>query len=187
MRSTLRRLIGVTALVMLVGATVLATTAAALTPPPGEGQPASPGTCFFAASTDTVPAGAGTVSITVSVTQLPVVDEAFTVQLFFKGNVVQTHNVPANVQGAPFSFAPITAQVGDTIAVNYILRGVSTYSTSCGSVAGEVITVKAAAVTALAFTGSSSNTMTHVLIALAAIVFGTVLVVGTRRRNHVRA
>jgi len=37
----------------------------------------------------------------------------------------------------------------------------------------------------LAFTGSSSNTSTYVLVGFAAVVVGLILVVGTRRRRQV--
>jgi hypothetical protein len=182
---TVRRLIGMTALAVLVAGTLFATAAGALEPPPGEGQPTSPGACFFGLDS-TVP---GPVTVTVSV--LPTIDEPLTLQLFHNGAVVQS--IVVNPPPAlPISFNPINTVNGDTISVNYILRGVSTYSTGCDSPLGTVVTIQVAGENVavgpsrLAFTGSS-NTTRNALIAFAAIMFGAVLVIGTRRRSSVRS
>lgn len=184
MTRTVRRLIGTTALAVLVAGTVFATGAAALEPPPGEGQPASPGACFFGLDS-TVP---GPVTVTVSV--LPTIDEPLTLQLFHNGAVVQSIVVDPP-PALPIAFDPINVADGDTISVNYILRGVSTYSTGCDSPLGTVVTIRPAGAqvarpAALALTGSS-NTTRNALIAFAAIMFGAVLVIGTRRRSSVRS
>jgi len=184
-RSSVRKLIGMTGLALLVSAGSLAGTAAALQPPPGEGQPASPGGCTFAVS-QTTPSPP---PVVVSVTSLPTVDEPITVQLFINSIVVQSIVVPAQPPAPtlPLLFTQVNLVTGDTIAVNYILRNQSTYATDCIGPGGQtVIRIAPAAAARLAFTGSS-NTMRNVLIAFSAIAIGTVLVVGTRRRNRVNA
>jgi LPXTG-motif cell wall-anchored protein len=56
----------------------------------------------------------------------------------------------------------------------------------CAGAGGEVVIRVRAEAATLAFTGSSSNTPTYVLIGIAAIVLGLVMVVGVRRRASVR-
>ncbi|MFI5047452.1 MAG: LPXTG cell wall anchor domain-containing protein [Acidimicrobiia bacterium] len=171
--------------------TVLATVAfasgaAALSPPKGEGQPASPGVCTFAVAPLAPDGSLQPGSVTVSVTALPTIDESLTVQLFLNGAVTQSRAV-SPPPALPVTFTPINVITGDSIAVNYILRGVSTYSTVCATVEGQTaIRVGGIQAARLAFTGSS-NTSTMVLVAVAAMVLGLVLVVGTRRRRHVNA
>ncbi|HEX5586440.1 MAG TPA: LPXTG cell wall anchor domain-containing protein, partial [Acidimicrobiia bacterium] len=84
----------------------------------------------------------------------------------------------------------VQAGDGDTFAVNYVLRGVNAYTTSCTTVAGEVVvTIRPAGAQAarpLAFTGSNDTTQ-YVLIGAGLLAVGSVLVVGARRRNRVRA
>ena len=50
-----------------------------------------------------------------------------------------------------------------------------------------VINVLGAPAAALAFTGSSSHTITYLLVGAAAVVFGSVLVAGSRRRRSTGA
>jgi len=163
-----------------------ATTAGALSPSPGEGQPASPGTCVFAWSPEGADGGLVPGVVTVSVTQLPTIDEPVTVQLFLNGTLVQS--LPVNPSPSlPIAFNPIDIESGDSVAVNYILRGVSTYSTVCASVGGQAaVRIGGTSASRLAFTGSSS-TSTMVLVAVSALVLGLVFVVGARRRHRVNA
>ena len=163
-----------------------ATTAGALSPSPGEGQPTSPGTCVFAWTPAAADGGLVPGPVTMSVTQLPTIDEPLTVQLFLNGSLVQSRGVnppPA----LPIAFNPINVDDDDSVSVNYILRGVSTYSTVCASVAGQTaVRVQGTQASRLAFTGSS-GTSTMVLVAVTALVLGLVFVVGARRRHRVNA
>jgi LPXTG-motif cell wall-anchored protein len=176
----------VLALSALLASFAFAAAAGALSPPPGEGRPASPGSCVFGITPAAADGAMEPGSVTVSVTQLPTIDEPLTVQLFRNGSVVQSRvvNPPP---GLPVNFNPIDVVAGDTVSVNYILRNVSTYSTVCATVAGQtVVTVRGAQAARLAFTGSS-NTSTFVLVGVAALVLGLVFVVGSRRRHRVSA
>jgi LPXTG-motif cell wall-anchored protein len=187
-RSWARRSIGVVAVAAIALTVVCASAASALSPAPGEGQPASPGICVWAFTPAAADGGMEPGSVSVSITSLPTIDESLTVQLFLDGNVVQSR-VVTPPPGLPVDFAPITVADGDSVSVNYILRSVSTYSTVCATVGGEsVVRVRAlgAQASRLAFTGSS-HTSTMVLVAVAALVLGLVLVVGARRRRHVNA
>ena len=181
-----RRLIAVLALSTLLVMVVLASSAVALTPPPGQGRPASPGVCQFAIAPVDATGAVGPGSVTVSVIALPTIDESLLVQLFVNGSVAQSRSVTPP-PALPVVFAPITVVTGDTISANYILRGVSTYSTVCATASGQtVVRVGGAQATRLAFTGSS-NTSTMVLVAVSALALGTVFLVGARRRRGVNA
>lgn len=184
MAGIVRRSIVVTALSALLATVALAAPAGALEPPPGEGEPASPGLCVFAITPVDATGAVVPGPVTVSVTSLPTIDETLQVQLFLNGVVVQTRVVtPPPV--LPITFAPIDVVEGDSISVNYILRGVSTYSTVCAIVAGQsVVRVGGIQATRLAFTGSS-NTTTMLLVAVSVLVVGFVFVVGARRRQRV--
>ena len=186
-RSWTRRL-AMVVLPAVVLAIASSTAAGALSPPPGEGQPASPGTCVFAFAPAAADGAMQPGSVTVSVTALPTIDEALTVQLFLDGAVVQSR-VVSPPPSLPVVFTPINVVDGDSVSVNYILRDQSTYSTVCATVAGETVVrvrVLGAQASRLAFTGSS-NTTTTVLVGVAAIVLGLVLVVGARRRRRVHS
>src|SRR5262249_7020801 len=71
MRNWARKSIGALALSALLGCFAGAAAAGALSPPPGEGQPASPGTCVFAFTPVAADGGIEPGSVTVRVTQLP--------------------------------------------------------------------------------------------------------------------
>jgi LPXTG-motif cell wall-anchored protein len=90
--------------------------------------------------------------------------------------------------GGTFSFANISVASANTpVQVGFTFGNKNAYTAVCVDALGSTeIRVKAEAATALAFTGSSSNTPTYVLVGIAAIVIGLVMVVGVRRRASVR-
>jgi hypothetical protein len=181
-----RKLIGVTAMTLLVATFGVAGAAAAVEP--GEGAPPDPG-CNFSVLPQTpdgqVPPGATEVSIVVSGTIGGEFDGA-EVSLVLNG-VVGTAQ-PVDATGG-FSFGPLTIPVPSDVSVSYSYGNENFYTNFCLGPGGtSVVRVVAGAVAArgpLAFTGSS-GTASNVLIALAAIALGTVLVVATRRRSRVK-
>jgi LPXTG-motif cell wall-anchored protein len=155
------------------GAGAQTTTTTATAPP-------SPGPCTFSVTPSTIAAN-GT-SVTVSGTA-PV---GVTVQVFVNGAAVAGKSavVPA---GGAFSFT-VTANINDNVSVNYTYGNKNAYTTGCATALGETVVkvLQASGSTALPFTGSSDTT-NMLLIAGFALVVGTVLVVGGRRRSAVRS
>ncbi|MET0421419.1 MAG: hypothetical protein ABW073_06920 [Acidimicrobiia bacterium] len=91
-----------------------------------------------------------------------------------------------------FTFGPQDIPVPVDISISYTYGNTNAYSDVCPDPGGQsVVRVRvagevAARARALAFTGSSDTTR-NVLIGFAALMLGTVLVVGTRRRKHANA
>lgn len=86
-----------------------------------------------------------------------------------------------------FSFPGINVPSAQTaISANYTYGDGNAYTTICADPAGTVVLRVKAEAAALAFTGSSSNTGTYVLVGVAAIVLGLVMLVGVKRRASVR-
>jgi LPXTG-motif cell wall-anchored protein len=178
----------------VVAVLALASSAGALVavdPDPSTPAP-SPGPCVF----NVTPTGSTTFPVIGAVVS-GTAPAGVTAILFLDG-VPQgvTQNSPQLVgAGGTFSFPNVTVASSSTaITVNYTYAGSpaqgygpkNAYTTICASPLGDVvIRVKAEAAT-LAFTGSSSNTPTYVLVGFAAIVLGLVMVVGVRRRASVR-
>jgi len=176
----MKKILGVAA-AGLVAVLALASSAAAVETVPGEGgvAPTSPGACSFIVD----PAGSTVFPINVTVTVTAPV--GVTASLFLDGVVKGGPTVvPASGTVVYSNVNVASANVG--ISVNYTYGNKNAYTTVCSGAGGEVvIRVKAEAAT-LAFTGSSSNTPTYVLVGIAAIVLGLVMVVGVRRRASVR-
>ena len=194
MASSVRRLIGATALAMLVGSFAFAGVAAAGIMVPDE-NPDSLGPCTFeivgspgAATLDvTFPH-----SVTVRVSAPATADVSVFVSTLPSGTPVEFG--PELSTGAPIDFGPIELTAPSSITAGYTTTDGSAYTATCSGPGGvaaiQVLAAGARVVTPgarpLAFTGSDDTT-THVLIAAAAIVLGTVLVVGTRRRSRVKS
>jgi hypothetical protein len=140
--------------------------------------PPPPGPCVFnidPAITTTFP-----VNVTVSGTA-PVGVNA----IVFVGGVEKASAVVG--AGGTFNFPGITVPDANAgVSVNYTYGNGNAYTAICASPGGEVVLRVKAETAALAFTGSSSNTGTYVLVGVAAIVLGLVMVVGVKRRASVR-
>jgi len=168
------------AAVGLVAVLALASAAAAQTTP-GEGgvPPVSPGACVFSVT----PAASQTFPVVVTVSGTAPVGVSATV--FLDGVAKGGPTVVG--AGGTFSFPNISVPSANTaITVNYTYGNQNAYTTVCAGSLGEVVIRVRAQAATLAFTGSSSNTPTYVLVGIAAIVLGLVLVVGVRRRASVR-
>ena len=180
MRTSVRRLtrIGVmSAIVALAAFPVFATSAAADDPPP------SPGPCSFTVTPNPVASFPADVVVSGTGPQAGV-----TVTVFING--VADGSV---VAGASLQFAiPVHLTSASNISVNYFFGNQNAYSTGCAAPGGSLVIrvdVEGAAATqaqarALAFTGSN-NTLSFVLVGVAALVVGLVLTVGARRRNKI--
>lgn len=189
MASSVRKLISMTALA-LVASGALAGVASAGSMPGV--PPASPGTCTFTLS------GTG-VSADGTVTQLPadvivsgaVPTGATVVQLFVApAGQALVLNQSITPVGNAYAFAPVHITVESDISVSYLFGNQNAYTTTCSGPGGlTVVRIRVAGVQAarpLAFTGSN-NTLQYVLIGAGLVAVGSVLVVGFRRRNRVRA
>jgi len=188
MVSSVRRLVGAVALATLVGGIALVDAASAGTMAPEKSGPCTyeivgqPGITTVETdlpTTITVRVSApATAHVSVFVSPLP------------SGTPVEFG--PQVSTGAPLEFGPIAVSAPSSVTAGYTTADGSAYAASCsdpgGAAAIQVIAAGAGVNRAapLAFTGSDDTT-THVLIAAAAIVLGTVLVVGTRRRSRVKA
>jgi hypothetical protein len=171
---SMKKMLGVAA----VGVIAVMSLASAASAQTAGTAPPSPGPCVFTIS----PTGSTTfpVNVTVSGTA-PVGVKA----MVFVGGV-QKGSVTV-LAGGTFTFTNITVPDANTgVTVNYTYGNGNAYTTICAAPGGEVVLrVRAESVT-LAFTGSSSNTGTYVLVGVAAIVLGLVMVVGVKRRASVR-
>lgn len=189
MRSSVRKLIGTTTVATIVALFGLAGVASAGVMIPGEGAPANPG-CNFTVTFNTpdglVPAGATSVTATVT-GAIGGNPSGVLVSLVLDG-VAGTPKA-LNPDGT-FVFGPQVISVPVDISISYTYGNKNAYSDFCIGPGGQsVVRVRAAgevAARALAFTGSSDTTR-NVLIGFAALMLGTVLVVGTRRRKHANA
>ena len=189
MRNSVRTLIGTTTVATLVGIFGLAGVAAAGTSMPGGSTPADPG-CVSAITFHTpggeIPAGATSVSATItgSIGGDP---SGVLVSLVLDGVVGPAQ--PLSSTGT-FSFGPQDIKVPIDLSITYTYGNGSSYTNVCTDPSGEnVVRIRAAgasATAALAFTGSSDTTR-NVLFGVAALVLGTVLVFGARRRKHIDA
>ena len=194
MASRVRKLIGVTAIAMVAGTFALAGVAGAGLMIPGEGAPPDPG-CSFAVVINepggVVPPGATTTNITVS----GAIGGDFTgaeVTLLLDG--IDSASQPVDPANGSFVFGPLDVNVPVDVSISYSYGNENAYTNFCIGPGGQsVIRVEAGAVArpaerarALAFTGSDDTTR-NVLIGVAAVVLGTLLVVGTRRRHQVKA
>jgi LPXTG-motif cell wall-anchored protein len=177
---SMKKIVGVAA-AGLIGVLALASSAAAVEAIPGEGgvAPDSPGACVFSVT----PAASTTFPVVVTVAGTAPAGVSATVYL----DGVAKGGPTVVGAGGTFSFPNISVPASTTaISVNYTYGNKNAYTTVCADALGDVvIRVKAEAAT-LAFTGSSSNTPTYVLVGIAAIVLGLVMVVGVRRRASVR-
>lgn len=170
----------------MVGAAAVGAVAllAFASPAVADAPPPSPGACIFSvtpASSTTFAVTGATVSGTAPV--------GVTATLYLDGvaqGVAQGSPQVVGV-GGTFTFTNVTVATSSTaITVNYTYGNKNAYTTICTDVLNDVtIRIKAEAAT-LAFTGSSSNTPTYVLVGIAAVVLGLVMVVGVRRRASVR-
>ena len=172
---SMKRVLGIAA----VGVIAVMSLASAASAQTEATAPPSPGPCTFninPALTTAFP-----VNVTVSGTAPVGVKAIVFVAGAEKGNQI----VGA---GGTFSFANINVPNAEAgVSVNYTYGDGNAYTTICAGPGGEVVLrVKAEAAAALAFTGSSSNTGTYVLIGVAAVVLGLVMVVGVKRRASVR-
>ena len=192
MTSWVRKLIGVTAMAVLVASFAFAGVAAAgIMVEPGEGAPPDPGCSFTIGGLDAngqAPEGATSVSITVTGT-IGGDPTGVIVDLLVGGVVVESQAAAAN---GSFFFGPRTVPVPTDVSISYSYGNENAYTNFCIGPGGQsVVRVNPAQVTrvpaarALAFTGSDDTTR-NVLIGVAAIVLGTLLVVGTRRRSRVK-
>jgi LPXTG-motif cell wall-anchored protein len=177
-RTSVRRLtrIGVmSAVVALAALPVFATSAAAADPPP------SPGPCTFTVTPKPVASFPADVVVSGTVPQSGVTVTAF-VNGVADGSVVAGANLQLSI--------PVHLTSAANISVNYFFGNKNAYSTGCADPGGALVVrvdVASAAATqsrALAFTGSN-NTLSFVLVGVAALVVGLVLTVGARRRNKV--
>jgi hypothetical protein len=189
--SSMRRLVGTATLAMLVGSFVFAGVAGAGIMIPDEG----PGPCTFEVVGSS---GSATLDVgfphdvSISVTAPADVDVSVFISTLPAGTPVEYG--PETSSGAPMAFGPVQLLAPSSITAGYTTTDGSAYTATCSGPGGvAAIQVLAAAANVvdsgtrpLAFTGSDDTT-THVLIAAAAIVLGTVLVVGTRRRHRVKA
>ena len=194
MASSVRKLLGVTVMAVMAGTFAFAGVAAAGTDgmPGGPTPPPDPG-CSFSIVVNTpggvVPQPPGPVSITVS----GAIGGDFTgaiVTLLVDGGPADSQAV--NASDGSFVFGPLNVPVPSDVSIEYSYGNENAYTNFCIGPGGQsVVRISPAALAAavarpLAFTGSSDTTR-NVLIAIAAIVFGTLLVVGTRRRSSVKA
>jgi hypothetical protein len=181
-RSSVRKLIGVTTIAALVGLFALAGVAGAVVAP-GEGAPPDPG-CNYTITTTAVSPTVMSITVTGAVGG----DFAGAQVSLVVNGVVGTPQ-PVSAGGA-FSFGPLQVPIPSDISVSYSYGNKNFYTNFCIGPAGEsVVRIRAAGEEvsrALAFTGSSDTTR-NVLIGFAALMIGTVLVVGTRRRKNVNA
>jgi LPXTG-motif cell wall-anchored protein len=159
----MRKVVGVLVLAILAGiALPLASAGAGTT---------TTGSCTFTVTPTTLPSGGG--SVTVSGTA----PEGSTITVFKNG--VKDGTTTAADDGSWSIVVSVTATTDITVSF-----GTNYPPAACAP--GPIRVTVAAAVTPaqqLAFTGSS-NTLTYVLAALAAITLGTILVVGVRRRRE---
>jgi hypothetical protein len=155
---------------------------------PGEGAPANPG-CNFTVTYNTadglVPAGATSVTATIT-GAIGGNPNGVLVSLVLDG--VAGPGKALTIPGGTFVFGPQVISVPVDISISYTYGNKNAYSDFCVGPGGQsVVRVRAGEVArALAFTGSSDTTR-NVLIGFAALMLGTVLVVGTRRRKHANA
>jgi hypothetical protein len=193
--SWVRKLIGVTATAVVAGSFALAGVAGAgIMVTPGEGAAPDPGCSFTLVINEpggVVPAGATSTTITVT----GAIGGDFSgalVTLVINGQAGPTTPVTAD---GTFAFGPLVVALPLDVSISYSFGNENAYTNFClgpggQSVirvqAGTVVRPAAAAARALAFTGSNDTTR-NVLIGVAAVVLGTVLVVGTRRRTRIKA
>lgn len=185
MASRVRRLIGVTVMTVVLGGIAHAGAAGAVEP--GEGAPPDPG-CSFTVTVagGTVPPGATQATITVT-GAIGGASSGAQVSLVLNG---QPGEPVAVGPDGTFSFGPLVVSVPVDVSISYAFGNQNAYTNFCIGPGGQsVVRVAAGEVVrarALAFTGSD-DTLRNVLIGVAAVVLGTVLVVGTRRRHRVKA
>jgi len=190
--SSVRKLISMTALALVAsGALAGAAVAGSM---PGV-PPTSPGTCTFELSGAGVGADGVVASLPADVIvsgQVPT--GATVVQLFLAqpfGTPLVLNQSVAPV-GNAYSFAPVHITQAADISVTFLFGNGNSYTTTCTGPGGLTVVRIRPAVAAvqaarpLAFTGSS-NTTEYVLIGVGLLAVGSVLVVGARRRNRVRA
>jgi LPXTG-motif cell wall-anchored protein len=173
----MKKMLGVAAVGVIAVMSLASVAGAAQPDVPPQTAPPSPGACVFAVN----PATSATfpVNVTVSGTAPTGVH----IMIFVGG----TKKAEGDVVGGAFSFPNISVPDSATaVQANYTYGNKNAYTTICADASNSVeIRVKAESAT-LAFTGSSSNTGTYVLVGVAAVVLGLVLVVGVRRRASVR-
>jgi LPXTG-motif cell wall-anchored protein len=155
--------------------------------------PASPGTCTFTLSGTGVNADGTVTSLPADVIVSGAVPTGATVVQLF---VAQPFGTPLVLNqsiapvGNAYAFAPVHITVESDISVSYLFGNQNAYTTTCSGPGGlTVVRIRPAGVQAarpLAFTGSN-DTMQYVLIGAGLLAVGSVLVVGARRRNRVRA
>ncbi len=188
----MRKLIGVSAMALVVGAFAFAGTAGAGIMVDGEGAPPDPGCTFTVTVNDAggvVPPPPGPVNITVTGS---IGGDFAGALVTLVVNGVPGAATPVDPVNGSFVFGPLSVPVPSDVSISYSFGNENAYTNFCiGPGAQSVITVAAGTVTraparALAFTGSDDTTR-NVLIGVAAVVLGTVLVVATRRRSRIRA
>jgi hypothetical protein len=195
--SWVRKLIGVTATALVAGSLAFAGTAGAGTDgmPGGPTPPPDPGCSFTVVINEpggVVPEGATSTNITVT----GAIGGDFSgalVSLLLNGSPVEEKAV--NAGDGSFVFGPMQVSLPVDVSISYSFGNENAYTNFCIGPGGQsVVRVEAGAVArpaaapgrALAFTGSDDTTR-NVLIGIAAVVLGTVLVVGTRRRSRLKA
>ena len=191
MASSVRKLISMTALA-LVASGALAGVASAGSMP-GVAPP-SPGACTFALSGPGVGADGTVTGLPADVVVSGTVPTGATlVQLFVApAETPLVLNQTVAPVGNAYSFAPVHITVPSDISVSYLYGNGNSYTTTCAGPGGlTVVRIRpvaagVAAARPLAFTGSN-NTLEYVLIGAGLLAVGSVLVVGARRRNRVRA
>jgi hypothetical protein len=156
---------------------------------PGEGMPADPG-CNFTLTINTVggvvPPIPGPVNITVTgaVGGNP---SGVLVSLVLDG--VIGAGKPLGTGGS-FVFGPQNVPVPMNVSISYSYGNQNAYTNLCLGPGGQsvvrIVPGAEAVARPLAFTGSSDTTR-NVLIGFSALMVGTVLVVGSRRRKHSNA
>ena len=174
MRHPVHKLIGtavVAALAVLVAAPALAGAQSTTTVAPS---------CVFTVSGNPVPNPPGfPANVTVSGTASPV---GATITAYLDGVAANTTTVKSD---DTFSMVVhVTGEANLTVGLSFGLNG---YTGTCATPSGElVVRIRAAeaAKAALAFTGSS-NTVSYLLVGLAAVVLGFVFVIAARRRSQI--
>ena len=182
-RNTVRKLMGV-AVIGLIGAFVATPMlAAGAQTIPGEGAPPSPGDCTFSVDSSAFPQIAVTGTTPAADVQLEV---SFLADGTNTQKIVAAEHLP---NGGDFSLSFNTGGAAGGVSVNYTYGNKNAYVTGCTGPGGVVVVrVENAskAASKLAFTGSS-NTMSYVLVGIAAVVLGMIFVIAARRRSQVNS
>jgi hypothetical protein len=193
--SWVRKLIGVTATALVAGTFAFAGVAGAgIMIEPGEGAAQDPGCSFTVVINEpggVIPAGATSTTITVT----GAIGGDFSgalVSLVLNGQAGPP--IAVNPGDGSFVFGPLVVALPLDVSISYSFGNENAYTNFCIGPGGQsVVRVQSGAVVrpaavarSLAFTGSDDTTR-NVLIGVAAVVLGTGLVMGTRRRNRIKA